>query len=1210
MPKRPSAWDVSFPDEEAGADAVLNPARAATPDPPPNQPTSRRGAPGHAARGSSAGSEHTPPRAYVPKPEDVKEDADTIVFGEDPAEQSDAAKPVRALSDFVVFDPARGFEHIPIDLLDAPAASKHSFEAAGNVMPLFLNEEDEGQEDGLIGEDGANEPQGQRIRTSAIFRWCLDYQKADDPVYIETQYSWFELRRPASGYARVYQEFYRPNRITQILISSALENPATSLAEFAEANYGEWDAMLGEDVLEEDIEEAMPTFRAVLSGYESGLQQRILAARFVAELLRRQPSSHSQVSRVAIPRSQVRPPPTINLDSLTRKLDLLVLRPDKQNPTHVSGLIDSLALGLFHEHLKVVGPPPKHPTKHVLKRRRDAMRLALAKLANCCADEKTPTITFPAVRRWNEQFWSAVVIDGVTYEIGDCVIVQANKYRNRTPRDLPQNLKEDLPENAIIADYFWFAKIIYINQQKKMLHVQWFEHASKTFLNEISDPHELFLWPTCNDIDVKIVLGKATIHKAPPLDQELGPLEYFCRFAYHEVDGSFQDVDYKTVQTLQALSPPENCSTCILQEQHTEAQACVVTNGALHYGGHTYHQDEYVLYSCAEGPASVGRIARIVVPKATRDLGVTLHLNLLGRRELFLTQQTIELNAQVVLKPCLVVHPTDVEDLEAWLDLSPVNFYVKYKLPSLHSAWSTRKALKRMNIPACDVCLDQHNLRNQLVTDVRFPPLRAFDPFGGVGAFALAMEEVGCIKLTHAVEITPSAALTLQKNSPETTVYNQCSNLVFQYAVKYHAGNLSSSDMLHNLHDKSPLDKPPGPADIDCLIAGFPCQPHSQLNMFRKANDRKTHLMLNLLSWVDFLKPKFCFFENVRGFLNCSLHARQAGKYRVEGGIKMGGLKFFTRALLAMGYQVRFGLLQAAHYGTPQYRVRFFMVAALQGYPLPQLPQPTHDFPLKDAMEIKFSPELPPIQPILTTNGTAPLKFVSIKDAIGDLPDFDWKNPQKILPSSQIGPSHPGVLTLDCDLQHQPCGLTGPCPSGPVTYRSTEPFNSFQARCRVRPTADLQHITRIQPPATVERVVNISLKAGADYRELNPRLWEWQSAHPMSAMARNGFRPGMYGRVDENKWFHTTVTNVAPTAKQSYVIHPWCKRVYTVRELARSQGFPDWFVFYAVDDSVKTLQRHIGNAVPWPVSVALARELREALLKKYLQDQEDAIVID
>lgn len=41
-------------------------------------------------------------------------------------------------------------------------------------------------------------------------------------------------------------------------------------------------------------------------------------------------------------------------------------------------------------------------------------------------------------------------------------------------------------------------------------------------------------------------------------------------------------------------------------------------------------------------------------------------------------------------------------------------------------------------------------------------PLRVFDPFGGTGAFGLAMEEVGCFKMTHAVEISPSAAKTLQ----------------------------------------------------------------------------------------------------------------------------------------------------------------------------------------------------------------------------------------------------------------------------------------------------------------------------------------------------------------------------------------------------------------------------------------------------------------
>lgn len=41
-------------------------------------------------------------------------------------------------------------------------------------------------------------------------------------------------------------------------------------------------------------------------------------------------------------------------------------------------------------------------------------------------------------------------------------------------------------------------------------------------------------------------------------------------------------------------------------------------------------------------------------------------------------------------------------------------------------------------------------------------PLRAFDPFGGVGAFGLGLEEGGCIQVTHTVEISPSASETLR----------------------------------------------------------------------------------------------------------------------------------------------------------------------------------------------------------------------------------------------------------------------------------------------------------------------------------------------------------------------------------------------------------------------------------------------------------------
>lgn len=78
-------------------------------------------------------------------------------------------------------------------------------------------------------------------------------------------------------------------------------------------------------------------------------------------------------------------------------------------------------------------------------------------------------------------------------------------------------------------------------------------------------------------------------------------------------------------------------------------------------------------------------------------------------------------------------------------------------------------------------------------------------------------------------------------------------------------------------------------------------QPHSRMNMYQKADDRKSHLMLNLLSWVDFLEPEVCVFENVRGFLSYSLNSVQASRYTVKGGIPMGGVKFVVRALVAMG---------------------------------------------------------------------------------------------------------------------------------------------------------------------------------------------------------------------------------------------------------------------------------------------------------------------
>ena len=41
-----------------------------------------------------------------------------------------------------------------------------------------------------------------------------------------------------------------------------------------------------------------------------------------------------------------------------------------------------------------------------------------------------------------------------------------------------------------------------------MAHVHWLEHSSKTYLEEMSDPRELFMTQVCDDIPFADVLGR------------------------------------------------------------------------------------------------------------------------------------------------------------------------------------------------------------------------------------------------------------------------------------------------------------------------------------------------------------------------------------------------------------------------------------------------------------------------------------------------------------------------------------------------------------------------------------------------------------------------------------------------------------------------------------------------------------------------------
>ena len=95
---------------------------------------------------------------------------------------------------------------------------------------------------------------------------------------------------------------------------------------------------------------------------------------------------------------------------------------------------------------------------------------------------------------------------------------------------------------------------------------------------------------------------------------------------------------------------------------------------------------------------------------------------------------------------------------------------------------------------------------------------------------------------------------------------------------------------------------------------------------------------------------------------------------------------------------------------------------------------------------------------------------------------------------------------------------------------------------------------------------------------------------PHTAAKHNEWR-GLYGRLDKNGHFPTAITDPSPMGKVGTVFHPSQDRIVSVRECARSQGFPDSFKFFG---GIANKYRQVGNAVPPPLAKALGTQLRLA----------------
>jgi len=100
--------------------------------------------------------------------------------------------------------------------------------------------------------------------------------------------------------------------------------------------------------------------------------------------------------------------------------------------------------------------------------------------------------------------------------------------------------------------------------------------------------------------------------------------------------------------------------------------------------------------------------------------------------------------------------------------------------------------------------------------------------------------------------------------------------------------------------------------------------------------------------------------------------------------------------------------------------------------------------------------------------------------------------------------------------------------------------------------------------------------------------------------------PNFYRRFHRNEIAGTITAAFKP--ENAGVWHPVEKRVFSVREIARIQSFPDWFHFEG--RSIKSKYQQIGNAVPPRLAYEIASHLKKALDGEDLRSNKSFLTFD
>lgn len=245
----------------------------------------------------------------------------------------------------------------------------------------------------------------------------------------------------------------------------------------------------------------------------------------------------------------------------------------------------------------------------------------------------------------------------------------------------------------------------------------------------------------------------------------------------------------------------------------------------------------------------------------------------------------------------------------------------------------------------------------------------------------------------------------------------------------------------------------PRPGSMALALAGPPCQGHTGANHHNQRDDPRNDELFITIAEIDRLRPDIFILENVPGMKQDKAEVNQEETKNFAAAA--------IKAIRRVGYQCRLVLLDSRSFGSPQNRVRLFIICARDGVPLPSIPEPTHANPaLSINLFISGETDKPARAFYVGSKGvqgSGPYPAVTVRDALSDMPAFEYDlglpNPRRIPRFAAKG------------LSGQRVGY-----DGPIAY-ATQPQNEYQARQRQGAQHVLDHYTPTRSDRQLELFV-------------------------------------------------------------------------------------------------------------------------------------------